>query len=575
MTIHSTSTRLSLDPLSSVQPKRPRRHDFLRWLQYVLALVLLLATFYLVWLDAFAPRWLCIVDEGQWLYYADALCRGQVLYRDVWYQFGPLLLYPLTAVWSIFGETLAIARAYFWGLNVLGLVVGGLALAYLTRSILLMAFGLFLLECNALICRAVMINPAFLIRQCFPLLAIILACNGFQSGRRCILWLAGLAGGTSLLLSQETGLFALAALALAALMRGFYWTSGITANGSTATSSAASSDKETRIKAIIRLYLPILGGILVPMAVWSIYALFQGFLSAYLTTTFLDTFIMVNVHQSASLPNLNALLADDSLIQGWFFLTYLPCIIYASGVLLVWRRWRVRRDASLLMVLVFAALCWSINLGRSDIAHAAFGAGPAIIFGLALLVRNHDRMSLTWKSWRKTPGPNLRTPGRVLVILCLGIMLWSGGDRMLLFFNMAFCNGEVISNEFPLSGGAYTSKQQADRILGVTEAVLANSTQQDKLFVMSHDPMYYFFTQRKNATRFACPIFANRDCYRDEIVADLKGDPPRCIILNKGMRVGGIDYQYYFERIFPLLRKYRLVKQVDKIEIWCYADSDT
>ncbi len=60
-----------------------------------LAAALLLVTAGLVLLDAVTPRRLATIDEGQWLFFARALMDGGVLYRDVWYQFGPLLLYPL------------------------------------------------------------------------------------------------------------------------------------------------------------------------------------------------------------------------------------------------------------------------------------------------------------------------------------------------------------------------------------------------------------------------------------------------------------------------------------------------
>jgi len=581
MTNHNKQPQSSQAPLTSGTSYRPPKHILMRVLTYGLALFALLATFYIIWLDASAPRMLQVIDEGQWLYYADALCKGQVLYRDVWYQFGPFLLYPLVAVWSILGKTLATARAYFWVLNVIGLAAGGFALMRFTQSILLTSIGILFLEINAINCRVIMINPPFLMRQCFPLLALALALNGLWHCRRRPLWLAGIAGGTSMLLSQETGLSALFALVLAALVKGFYGNQPISQNGSAAISDAVFSVDTTRIRATICLLGPILGGVLAPLAVWFGYALFKGILPAYLTATFLDTFAMVSEHQHKSLPTWNALLGiEDGIslrgrhlfdVRCWFLLTYLPLVIYLTGGWEAWQRWRKRGDVSFFLLLVFAMLCWTVNLGRSDYVHAAFAAGPAIILGFTILSRRNDRIRSTHESEHGTSGPIFRCAVSFVTLLCLCIIIWSSLYNLKMLYRIARVEKIFFTSDFPLSGGARIPRHQANPICAITEAVLAHSGQDDTLFAMPHDPKFYFFTQLKNATRFACAIFTNRECYRDEIVSDLKRSPPRCIIYDIKGRDSGIDYEYYLEKILPLLQKYQVVKRVGTIQIWRYT----
>ena len=581
MTNHNKQPQSSRDTLTSGPSYRPPKHVLMRLLTYGLALSALITTIYIIWLDASAPRELQIIDEGQWLYYADALCNGQVLYRDVWYQFGPLLLYPLVVVWSIVGKTLATARDYFWVLNMIGLAAGGFALMRFTQSILLTSLGLLFLEINAINCRVIMINPPFLMRQCFPLLALALAYSGLRYCRKRPLWLAGIAGGTSMLLSQETGLFALFALVLAALIKGIYGNQPISQNGSATLSDAASSVATTRIRATICLLGPILGGALVPLAVWFGYAMFKEILPAYLTATFLDTFAMVNDYQHKSLPTWNALLGIKNGIslsgrhlvdvRCWFLLTYLPFLIYLTGGWEAWQRWRTRGDVTLFSLLVFSMLCWTVNLGRSDYVHAAFAAGPAIVLGLTILSRPNGRVRLTHASEPGTSGPVFRYAGSLVTLLCLCIMLWSGLFYLKMLYNTARAEKIFFTSDFPLSGGARIPRRQAKQIRTVTEAVLAKSDQDDTLFVMPHDPKFYFFTQLRNATRFACAIFTNRECYRDEIVEDLKRGPPHCIIFDTKGRDIGIDYEYYLEKILPLLSQYQVVKKVGTIQIWGYT----
>jgi len=581
MTDHNKQPQSSRVSLSSGLSYRSPKRIFVWLLTYGLALSALLATFYIIWLDASAPRILQVIDEGQWLYYADALCNGQVLYGDVWYQFGPLLLYPLVVLWSILGQTLAIARAYFWVLNVIGLAAGGFALMRFTQSILITSLGMLFLEINAINCRVIMINPPFLMRQCFPLLALALACNGLRYCRRRYLWLAGIAGGTSMLLSQETGLSALLALVLAALVKGLYGNQPISQNESAALSDDASSVVTTRIRATICLLGPIVGGALVPLAVWFVYALFKGILPAYLMATFLDTFAMVNDYQHKSLPTWNALLGIENGIslrgrhlidvRCWFLLTYLPFLIYLTGGWEAWQRRRTRDDVSFFSLLVFTMLCWTVNLGRSDYVHAAFAAGPAIVLGFVLLSRRNDGIRSTHEPEHGTTGRIFRYAGSFVTLLCLCIMLYSGLFYLKMLYNIAHVEKIFYTSNFPLSGGARIRKDQANQIRAITKAMLAHSDKDDTLFVMPHDPKFYFFTQLKNATRFACAIFTNRECYRDEIVSDLKRAPPRCIIYDTKGRDSGIDYEYYLEKILPLLQEYRVVKKVGTIQIWRYS----
>ena len=522
-----------------------------RPIRCILALAVLAATAYLVFLDATAPRWLAMIDEAQWLFYAHSISAGKVLYRDVWYQFGPLMLYPLVFAWSLFGKTLAVARLYFFVLNLLGLLFAGFALARFTRSLLWTAIGLLLLEANAFICRAVMINPSFLMRQCFPLLALAVAIGALRSGRRPYLFFTGLLAGTGVLVAQATGLFGLAAIGLAALL------------GS------------------LRSALWISIGALIPGLLWCGIAWSQGALVEYVTCSFIDTLMMVGDYQHIPLPTLQALLEpnekarsflleEEDLFTGflpdqsWFLLTYLPFVLYAGGAIAVlcgWRKIRQQVDVTPILVLVFAVCSWTVNLGRSDRYHAAFAAGASIVLGIVLLARLRNAAP---EAVGAAPSPlalGARVSARWVIWLVVAVLGLTGLDHIHVLHRSVSAD-EAFSSDFPLSGGTRLPNVQAERFRTICTAVAERSGPEGTLYVLPHDPAYFFLTQLENPTRFACPIFANHESYRDEIARDLQANPPDLLVVDE-RRFPGIDYDYYLEKLLKFMGGYRPVKHFD------------
>ncbi|MAG31445.1 MAG: hypothetical protein CL908_11225 [Deltaproteobacteria bacterium] len=160
-------------------------------------------------LDFNGYRWLMPVDEGQWLFYSDQLLNGRVLYKDVWYQFGPAVLYGLTGTMLLAGKTLATERVFFWLMN-----VAGLASLYAFSTVLNKQLTPRLVLClvallNSLTCRLVMTNPGFLLRQCFNLLPLFLLFKSETGTTKGTKWVfsAGVLSMLCVLVSQETGLF--------------------------------------------------------------------------------------------------------------------------------------------------------------------------------------------------------------------------------------------------------------------------------------------------------------------------------------------------------------------------------
>lgn len=496
-------------------------HRSPRWLT-PLAVAALVVTAGWLALDAAAPRRLATIDEGQWLYYASAVRDGAVPYRDFWIQFGPVVLYAISGVWEVFGATVAAERWTVWALNGLALAAAGAGMALLTRSWRWAALAVLLLESNALICRALMINPAFLIRQCLPLLAIGLAALGWRSDRRAPFFAAGAVAGLALLTSQEVGLFGMAGLGAAALAACFL---------------SPRSDVEASFGAPVALAV----GAALPMGVWTVAALSMGGFGDYVSVSLVDTFAMVSAHQHQPLPGWRDLFAGPFRDRAGWMLAYLPFAVWVAVAGPVWRAWR-RGDRALAALFVFACLLWSVNLGRSDRAHAAYAAGPTMALGIAVLAN--------------AAGVALRKSTAVAIVLVLASLWAASVDRQALLFSLGFQRTHLFTSDFPRSGGASIRVGHAARLRSM-EAVMAERTEPgDPIFVTPHDPALYFLLRRANPTRFATPVFANRAEDRRGIVDDLDTRPPALIVRTRQGLLPGIDYDTYLGLLDPVFDRY-------------------
>jgi hypothetical protein len=69
-----------------------------------------------------------------------------------------------------------------------------------------------------------------------------------------------------------------------------------------------------------------------------------------------------------------------------------------------------------------------------------------------------------------------------------------------------------------------------DQQKAVTKYIKDNTKPSDKIFVLEPEPLYYYLTNRANPSRFYITWFADPQAYTDELLRDLKKDPPKYII---------------------------------------------
>jgi len=499
----------------------------------IASICLLLAIAALFVLDFNGYRWLMPVDEGQWLYYADQLLNGRVLYRDVWYQFGPAVLYGLVGSMMVFGKTLATERIYFWLLNVAGLVVlYGFSTTLNKRTGPRLALCLVVLI-NSLTCRLVMTNPGFLFRQCFNLLPLLMLFRMKSETPRGIK-LAFLAGGLSMLsvlISQETGLFSIAACSVFLVVMG--------------------RDREKPEFGFKSLFW-YAGGLLLGLIVWCAFCLLQGSLTEYFVVGFAEVFIMAGKHQSTAFPGWTMLVGKGAgpAVYYHFCLTYLPILACtATGAwLLARRKWNAR----LLSLCTYGVCTFTILIGRSDLYHSTFAALPLFLL-LAYGFEATSAMSALQAPFRRVGAIGL------IVSLSVSVVVANASNLAKLVSSSRFVNATEDGGVIPHLGSALIPGLQREIIRFVMTEVEENSRADQRVFSILHAPHHYFFLDRPTNTRYATPIFANQASAKKELLEDLRTGNYGLIVYER-RQFPNIDYDYYFAEILEYVHKNYVVQ---------------
>lgn len=320
-----------------VSPDGPRTVRSDRWL---LALLVVCAAAYL-W--ALRPYGLMLLDEGYVVHAAERMIGGELLYRDVYGHYAPLLYHALALAFAVAGPSILVSRTVY-----IGLLLANVAITYrLARRFVQPAAALVPASLIAIVpgqwSKA---TVGFAMGVVLLTLARALERPG---GLRC--FALGLAGGLAVAARQDLGLvllaFSVAASALPALLPQRYGEHG----------------PRSLVLAIRRVFATAAGSVVVPGAFAAYYAA-KGGLEALVHATLLRAF----TQRSAYGFELWSLLASggaapEGRLAGAALLAPLA-VLCAAGIVWIWRIARRGLDARSTLVagLLVAALAALSNV---------------------------------------------------------------------------------------------------------------------------------------------------------------------------------------------------------------------
>lgn len=464
------------------------------------------------------------IDEGQWLFFVQQLLDGKTLYNDVWYQFGPLLIIGLKGTMVVFEKTLEVERTYFACLSLLGL-----ASLYVFSSSIIRSRFIRILLCgivwvNSLTCNLIMVNPAYLFRSCFNLLPLYLIFEYQPKEKKSMIFLSGFFSYISILISQETGLFSLAAIMTYIFFNMVY-------------------DKKNA-SAILGSGGYFLSGFSFCLLIWMIYCLINHALASYVRISFIDILFMTNQYQHVPLPGLDLFSAKMNRSAYYhFLLTYLPLFVCAVTFVYAIVH-KEKKYLKILSISVYGMFSFIILTGRGDIYHATFAS--LSLFLLLGVLYEHQRIN---------QNRYLSVFFRISIAAFFGLILFFNMDNIKKFFEYHHLSKSLTyDSHLSYLGNAKIPKYQYEKIYTVKTLVEKNSAKNDPVLYLVHSPYYYFFIDRHTDTKYASPVFANTPNAKSQIVDAVNQKEYKLIVFDKTTLFPNIDYNFYFSELNRALK---------------------
>jgi hypothetical protein len=458
-------------------------------LEFFIVAVIAFAAFGHFWNGRAATfsAWSTLSEEGEMLAWVDTVLRGGALWRDTFCLYGPISVWSVAALFSLFHPSLGLWRFWIFALNPPALIAAYFLLRGTTRTRVGAAGGA---VAFALFCAPAI--PAMswsLLRVGLGLAAIAALTRALDRDKTG--WFIGTGAllGTALLYSQEVGIACGLAVGLALILQ-----------------------PNHRMMSILWTAFGY-ALVLVPAV---IYLAATDSLSATVDNLFL--FPRIRMLGFAAFPFPSFAFNPESL-RAYF----VPAVLVAAGFLIATKLLFGLRDARAfteLALFIFGALLFGAALSRPDNPHFAFVAPPALMLlaGLvetacfALGSQNHRVIALEG-----------------LAIVAIALTPWTSMAQETLRSLTERPSGRTLA--LPRGGSALLPDDFATNLEQVTRTIQSRTAPNEPFWVFPNEALLYFLADRPQPTHFPLVIFAITRIQREQLIADLERTRPRWAIV--------------------------------------------
>lgn len=446
-----------------------------------------------------------LLDEGQFASWPYQMLLGKKMFADIFIMYGPLYVYPLFIFSKVFGVSFFNIRIFFFIEGLLAIFAAYFLCLKLNFKHISRLFIIFLL----------VILPGIQIRQGIALIAVYFLLIANTQKNKIWTYLAGVLNVVTFLVSPEIGIY----LAFAAI---FYFLTDLKNN--------------FKKGKILGYFLAIVS----TAAVFEFWASRDGWFFPYTTTTLsvLKNFSGINSPLGQNFPNLIAFFPRTLNLLNFLKFIFSPEALMYWGILFlilgfvyffvkIIIRKLTKKDTQILPIYILALFSYLSVVGRASINNMYF----ILPFGLIVGAYFIELIILEFKPWNKNIQRKLVPALTILILLMIPLRMISI-NRTNMVSNLKML---VNYNSYiPISDKDFLriSPLQEKYLDDIKKIANEKTKRNDSIFVLQDEPGLYVVAERKNASKYDLPYFANSYKLRAEVLNELKIKRPKIIIWN-------------------------------------------
>lgn len=527
----------------------------------LLPLVILLLTFNSNFFYNLKSSWGFLSEEGLNLGAVNSILHGKVLYRDVYYVYGPLLEYPLALIMKIFGCDILYLRIYTYALTFIGFLIiyyslkmllnKRTTLFILTAIIVLFYFPFYSNSSSTIFRTVIGLTPLFLMGLYFV------------SEKQKYMLYAGIISGISTFFSQEVGIVGTASVIIAV---------GI--------GSLGIQYKFKKIAGSIFLF--ICGWLVVAVPIITYFGLHNALPSIIDNLISSPKYMMMGC---GGLP-FPKLFGKENSFFVTFTVYYWPILIYiCTSIYLIFRfltnKWN-KKDILMFSVLVFGIMFFRSALARTDDGKTLQCLPPILILaavyseelicGFIELIKKGNRARIRYELMLKIT---------TIVLILIGLIGFAvnPAKKHIKEFVKSNLNkihiikpGDTVTLDIERARKITVPKIHENYAVWLREVVnyiKSHTTSNDYIYVFPNEATFYFLTDRLNPTRFDLSNMVVTPAHRIEVVKNLEEKNPKYIIYSfNTWRVDDIPETIYAPEITKyIISNYVLEKDFQGLKI--------
>lgn len=541
-----------------------------RWEEYVDFILIPPVIFFSTYVPRFASGLLMSVDEGQHLAAVDALARGSIPFRDIYFMHGPLLEYFLYWTMKLFGFQLSVARGFYLFGNIIFLLLVFILLRTLISNWVLKYATLFFILRYPMF--FVWITRYGGVRFLPGVGVLFLLYFWLYRSKRLYLFLAGLVCGLGLLISQEIGLSASFAATLVIFLR----------------SLEHRADGRCAGEILRNGSLLFFGFTVAVLPIYS-YLILHGAFVDYLKIEFIDTVFLLPKRIQYSLPLLSVAdlllfppLGEEIVDRSWAFYS----IVVAYGVIIMWALFEHKKMSRTRMILLLMMMGYSGLLLKGAtrcLVGPQFNVALPFVFITVSLFLNIVLDPSANGGEIGDPPPYEASASRLgqwtnpcLLVAIVAAIALSGNPYAFFRANLAKLwmvpsgHNEMNPNLVPRAKGSKIPLKHAADIEGVVKFLREHTNENDQIYTFPSEGHINFLANRPSASRFVIALCSRvRDEYMREVVETLEAKQTKYIVyFPGGYRLMNIPDEKRLEPIWLYIRiNYKVLRQFNETRI--------